>query len=307
MRRQSKPRATRRNNDGRASWRGMLRFGLVAFPVQAINAHAPDEGHYAFHQLHVDCGRRIHYEKHCPVHGEVSNDEIISGYEYGMGKYVEIEPEELNELRSEKDKALTIDTFIEPEDFDPLYFDGRMYYLIPDGEGAGEPFSVFLMALERQGRYGVGQVVFSGKEQVVLVRPYENVLHMAMLNYDAEMRSAEKTAAALPMVRGADRKVHMAEQLIHSWTADKFDFTEYVDRYQEQVRELIEAKIAGRKVVQPEPEEEPEVINLMDALRKSMSARHATKRSHDGAKQQKSPRKKGRTTKSRSARHTKAG
>src|ERR1700722_5161320 len=117
----------------RPSWRGMLRFGLVVFPVEAFNAHARGQGPIAFHQLHATCHSRIHYKKVCPIHGDVSNDEIVSGYEYCPGEYVEFEPEELDDLRSEKERALTIDAFIPPRDLDPIYFDGRMYFLAPAG------------------------------------------------------------------------------------------------------------------------------------------------------------------------------
>lgn len=310
MARKAKHRTTARrkkSDGGRASWRGMLRFGLVSIPVEAINAHSTESADISFHQLHAECGRRIHYEKVCPVHGAVSNDEIVSGYEYGKGKYVEFEAEELDALRTEKEKALTIDTFIEPTDFDPLYFDGRMYYIVPDGEAAREPYGVFLKALENQERWGVGQVVFSGKEQVALVRAYGQVIHMALLNFDAEMRDAAKVAVELPAVRGADRKVHLAEEIIRSWTVDTFDYDRYVDTYQEKMRQLIDAKIAGREVVTPEPEEEPEVINLMDALKKSMKqvGGHAARHGH--GKPAHHRRKSSRTAKSHGRRHAKAG
>src|SRR6476659_4981917 len=91
----------------RASWRGMLRFGLVAFPVQAFNALLPQHGHVSFHQLHAKCHSRIRHEKTCPIHGKVENSEIVSGYEYARGKYVEIAEEELDELRTAKEKSLT--------------------------------------------------------------------------------------------------------------------------------------------------------------------------------------------------------
>jgi DNA end-binding protein Ku len=255
----------------RASWRGNLRFGLVTFGVQAINAHVPSKGAVSFHQLHAECGRRIHYQKECPVHGEVTQDEIVSAYEYGKGKYVEVSDEELDELRTEKEKALTIDTFIEPDQIDPVYFDGRMYFLVPDGESSFEPYSIFRAALERQERYGVGQVVFSGKEQVALVRPYGEVLHMALLNYEAEMRTAAQVAPSLPKRDGEARKIKLAEQIIDQWTEGHFDFSDYVDRSLEKTQALIDAKIKGHEVVKPEEdEEEPDVINLMDALKKSM-------------------------------------
>src|SRR5204862_2841179 len=143
----------------RASWKGNLSFGLVSFPVQAFNALDPEQSDIHFHKLHATCHRRIHYEKVCPIHGRVSNDEIVSGYEYAKGKYVEIEPQELDALRTETERSLTIDAFVEPDAIDPIYFDGRMYYLAPDGTVAEEPYAVVTEALEREGRCGIGQVV----------------------------------------------------------------------------------------------------------------------------------------------------
>ena len=255
----------------RASWRGMLRFGLVAFPVQAFNAHLRDEGAIAFHQLHAQCHSRIRHEKVCPVHGPVELDEIISGFEYSPGKYIEVEPDELDALRSEREKALTIDSFIAADELDPIYFDGRMYYLAPDGEAARESYVVFLQALARQDRVGVGQVVFSGKDQIALIRPYGEALHMALLNYPAEIRHAAQVIPDLPAVRGGDRKVALAEKLVATWGEQEFDFSTYIDQYHEKVKQLIEAKVEGRELVAPEAEEEPQVINLMDALRKSLA------------------------------------
>src|SRR5262249_2671603 len=144
-------------------WRGMLRFGLVSVPVQAFNAHIPDQEGVAFHQLHETCHSRIHYQKVCPIHGEVSNDEIVSGYEYAKGKYVVVDSEELDRLRPEKDRALNIDAFISPEELDPIYFDGRMYYLAPDVAEAAAPYAVLMHAMERQERWAIGQVVFNGR------------------------------------------------------------------------------------------------------------------------------------------------
>lgn len=271
MPRAHKKSRTRARSSRRASWRGMLRFGLVTFPVQAFNAHLREEGGVSFHQLHSKCGRRIHYEKVCPQHGAISNEEIVSGYEVSKGKYVEIEPEELDSLRTDQERALTLDSFIEPGEVDPIYFDGRMYFLAPDGEAAAESYSVLTAALSQKGRYAVGQVVLSGKEQVVLVRPYGDVLQMALLNYSAEMLDTRKLNLNLPAVKSHDRRVQMAEKLIESWVDRRFDFHKYVDRHLELVRKLIEAKSKGRKIEPPEEEEEPEVINLLEALQRSMS------------------------------------
>jgi DNA end-binding protein Ku len=264
-----KKRQQKRAPKQRSSWRGMLRFGLVVFPVEAFNAHARGQGPIAFHQLHATCHSGIHYQKVCPVHGEVSNDEIVSGYEYRPGEYVEFEPEELDNLRSEKERALTIDAFISPRDLDAIYFDGRMYFLAPAGEEAKEPYVVLVRAMEHLERNGVGEIVFSGRKEVVLVRPYAGSLQMAMLNYATEI---EQPPAAKPMKVAANAKtMKLAEELIENYTYDHFDFAHYVDRYEEELRKLIEAKLHGQKIVAPKEEEEPEVYNLMDALRRSMA------------------------------------
>jgi DNA end-binding protein Ku len=254
----------------RASWKGNVAFGLVSFPAQAWNAVNKQEGDIHFHQLHEACHSRIRHKKVCPTHGEVTSNEIISGYEYKKGKYVEIEPEELAALRTPSERALSIDAFVEPDAVDPLYFDGRMYYLLPDGPAADEAYAVMVQAMEREGYYGIGQMVFSGKEQLVLVRPLEGVLHLAMLNYDEEIRPPE--AVALSHVpRNISRKVQLAQTLIRSWSRRDFDFTEYDDPYRQRVQELIEAKVEGREIVAPQEEEPAEVINLMDALKKSLA------------------------------------
>jgi DNA end-binding protein Ku len=278
----------KRHSKHRASWKGNLSFGLVSFPVQAFNARNPEQSDIHFHQLHAACHRRIRYEKVCPIHGEVSKDEIISGYEYAKGKYVEIEPEELDALRTETERSLTIDAFVDPEAIDPIYFDGRMYYLAPAGAAAEEPYAVVTEALEREARYGVGQVVFSGKDQLALVRPVEGVLHMAMLNCDEEIRRPREVVAAARQRGAGGRKVQLAQTLIRSWFTRDFDFAAYDDRYREKLQDLIDAKIHGREVVVPEEEETPEVINLMDALKKSIGRERGHRAKH-GSRRRRRP------------------
>ena len=252
----------------RASWRGPLRFGLVTFPVHAFNVHLPEHAEF---QLHADCHRRIHYQKVCPVHGEVDSDEIVSGYEYRKGQYVEIDPEELDALRTSKERSLTVDAFIDDDELDPLYYDGRRYYLVPDGDLAKEPYAVLAEAMRRQQRSAVGQVVFSGREQLVHLRSLEGVLIMSLLDYSAEVKGVDAMASELPSGRVSTQNLKLAEMLVDASTSHHFDIDDYRDRYREKVKELIDAKVEGREVVAPEEEEEPEVINLMDALRKSLA------------------------------------
>lgn len=273
----------------RASWRGNLTFGLVSFPVQAINALDRQSSDLHFHQLHAECHRRIHYQKVCPVHGEVSNDEIVSGYEYRKGKYIEIDPEELDAIRTKKERALAIDAFVDPSAIDIVYFDGRMYYLAPDGQGAEEPYAIVAEAMERANCWGVGQIVFSGKDQIVAVRPLEGRLHMAMLNYDEEIRLPEDVVEQPKRTAGATKKVKLAQTLIDAWYTDDFDFTKYDDRYRERLQRLIDVKKKGHEVVAPEEkEEEPEVVNLMEALKRSVAQAHSKRNGKRSRKRKRS-------------------
>jgi DNA end-binding protein Ku len=288
----------------RPGWRGVLRFGLVTLPVQAFNAHLPGKEGVAFHMLHATCHSRIHYQKVCPIHGEVSNDEIVSGYEYAKGKYVVVDPEELDKLRPERDRALNIDAFVSPDEIDPIYFDGRMYFLTPDGKEAAEPYAVLMQAMERQERWAVGQVVFSGRRVPVVVRPDRGALQMALLHYAAALQRPSALVRDLPRSSSGDKTAQLADEVIDNLTDENFDFTRYIDRYDEEVHKLIEAKVHGRGVVAPEEkEEEPAVYNLMDALRKSMQhnrsmakAAHNGKHPHSRGRSRSTPRRRRRAS-----------
>jgi DNA end-binding protein Ku len=272
----AKKRRKVKSTGWRASWKGELRFGLVRFTVEAINAHSPSGSDVHFHQLHDECGSRIEYHKVCPIHGEVEQNEIVMGYEVGRGKYVEVEPAELDALRTPAERALTIDEFIPPEELDSIYLDGRMYYLAPSEANDREPYHLVRRAMEESHRIGIGQVVFSGKEQLVAVRPYGPLLLMSMLNYAPELRDPGAIGVGTNGTSVSAKNVRLAKELIHSMEAAKFSLDDYQDRYRKQVKQLIAAKQKGKEIVAP-PDEEEEVINLMDALRRSLPGKR-TKR-----------------------------
>jgi DNA end-binding protein Ku len=277
----------------RASWRGQLRFGLVSFEVLAINAQIKEQSEVHFHLVHEPDHERIHYTKTCPKHGEVPNDEIVEAYEYAKGKFVEFEKEELDVLRTEKERALNIDAFVAADEIDPIYFDGRMYYLIPSGENSSEPYALLQAAMEKKERWGVGQVVFSGREQFAVVRPVGGLLSMAMLNYEAEIKQPSVLLHEFTRPRLAPAKLKLAEGLVARWQDGKFDFGSYKDRYREKVKEAVAAKKKGI-ILEPPEEDEPEVINLMEALKQSLTNVGKKKR----------PAKRTRTTKRKTARAT---
>jgi DNA end-binding protein Ku len=268
----TKKRRRKKKSNFRASWRGHLRFGLVSFEVQAVNAHISEKSEVHFRLLHETDHQPIHYAKVCPEHGEVPKDEIVKGLEVGRGRYVEFEDEELDQLETDEDRTLTIDAFVRSDQIDPLYFDGRMYYLTPTGSNSDEPYALLAAAMEKKGRWGVGQVVFSRREQLAVVRPVDGILCMAMLNYDAEIRKSSEVKTEFTRPRVTRNKVKLAEDLVTKWHDDDFDFRSYKDRYQQKVKQAVAAKKKGEEISVHEVDEEPEVINLMDALKQSVAA-----------------------------------
>ena len=254
----------------RSSWKGYLKLSLVSVPVQAFHAQETGGGDIHFNQLHATCHSRIKYQKVCPIHGEVTKDEIVSGYEYAKGQYVIVEPDEIDKLRTENDRAITIDEFVAPNAIDPLYLDGRTYYLAPESPQGAKPYVVLCAAMEERKRHGIARVVFSGKEQLVLIRPLTGVLVMSMLNYDAQVRKPESIKDEVPDANYSAKELQLAEMLIDASTSKHFELSKYEDIYTRRLTELIEAKVAGREVVAPEETEQISVINLMDALKQSL-------------------------------------
>src|SRR6478672_7296535 len=125
----------------RPSWSGFLRFNLISVPVKGYTAAAAGGGKIGFHLLHAACHSRIKYKKVCPIHGEVHNDEIVSGYEASKGHYVTVDKEERTAIKAEDEKTIAVDTFVPPDAIDPLYFSGRSYFLVPDGKVGQKPYA----------------------------------------------------------------------------------------------------------------------------------------------------------------------
>jgi DNA end-binding protein Ku len=254
----------------RPSWEGFLRFNLISVPVKAYSASASGRGKIGFHLIHAKCKNRIRYKKVCPVHGEVSNDEIVSGYEYAKGKYVLIDPDDLKKLRAGADKAINIDVFIQPQALDPMHYTEQSYYLAPNGPAGQKPYAVLQKGMADEGRYAVATMVFAGREHVVVVRPVHRLLAVTVLSYEAQLKKPALFEDEIPDVQMSADELKLARTLVEASTAKNFDFGKYKDEYTSQVKKLIEAKAAGKKIVAGSSEEEPAVINLMDALRQSL-------------------------------------
>ncbi len=259
----------------RASWSGLLRLSLVAVPIKAYPAVATSESVH-LNQLHRDCGQRIGYQKHCPVHGRVEADEIVKAYQYAPDQYVNIEPDELEKIRPAKDKALNLEQFVEPEQIEPARLSGRTLYLLPHGVAAHRPYHVLAEALEQRGRWALGRVTMSGHRYGVVVRADNRLLSMSMLHDPAQVRSAAEFSGQLRDEGASDEERNLATMLIDA-SSGPIDWSVYRDDAAAQLERLVETKVAGREVT--EPDEEPvQVLQLMEALQKSVEAAQKSQR-----------------------------
>lgn len=255
----------------RSQWRGFLKFSLVSVPVKGYGVLVSGGGGIQLNQLHAECKRRVQYKKCCPVHGELTSDHIVSGYEFAKDQYVVIDTDELDKLRTEDDKAIRIDRFLPRDAIDPMYLSGKNYFLVPEGPVGQNAFQVTYQGMLETGRYAIAQVVLHGKEQLVLLRPHQGVLVMSVLNYSSQLVSPMALSDELPKGPVNAQELQLAHTLIEASASDHADLGKYTDVYIDKLARLIEAKVAGKELVGPPPSEEVSVLSLMDALKQSVA------------------------------------
>ena len=255
----------------RPTWKGFLKLSLVSVPVKAYTATNSPGGELRLNRLHAGCNSRIKNDKVCPIHGEVKNEEIVSGYEYTKDQYVIIDLAELDKLRTEDSKAVTIQEFVTPDAIDPVYFSGATHYILPDGPVGQRAFAVLYQAMVDEKRFAFGEVVWHGKERIVLIRPIDGVLAMSTLSFDAEITKPTAFADEVPKVEIAPAEMSLAKTLISAATPQAFDFSKYKDTYFQKLSQLIEAKVAGKEIVAAQTHGHTQIIDLMEALQKSVA------------------------------------
>jgi len=257
----------------RPSWSGSIRLSLVTVPVKGYTAIEGEKERISLNQLHEECHSRIRYKKTCPIHGEVTNDQIVMGYEYEDDHYAVIDPSEINKLRSERDRAVNIDKFVSPDEIDPMYFSGQTYYLLPDGNHGQKPYAVLQQAMAKENVVGIAQVVISNREQLVLLRPVGRLLTVSVLHYDAAIREPAVFDEDLGEIDVTAQEVKLAKTLIDVTKSKDADLGEYRNLYNERLEALVESKVAGKEIATPNSEERkgPPTINLMDALKASLA------------------------------------
>jgi len=253
----------------RPTWKGYLKISLVNIPIKVFPA--TDAGAtLSFNQLHAECQTRIQQKRWCPsCQREVPNTDIVKGYEFEKGRFVLIGEEDIEKVRVDSTRVINLEQFTDDTAIDPIYLE-RPYYLAPDGPVAKEAFAVIREGMK--GKAGIGKVALYGREYLVKVQPREQGLIMYTLRHANEIRSMDAIdeLGDMPAKIKPD-EVRLAQQVIGTFEGD-VDFQSYRDEYQIGLREIIDAKIEGREVVSPEVEAPPKVVNLMEALRKSLDS-----------------------------------
>jgi DNA end-binding protein Ku len=251
----------------RALWKGHLRLSLVTVPIRVYPATDP-AGDLSFNQLHRECMTRIRYKKWCPTHDrEVTNDEIVKGYEFQRGRYVALEVEDIAKVRPESTRIINLSQFTEAEAIDPLLID-QPYYLAPDGKVASESFAVLREALK--GKAAVGTVAIHGRERLVAIEPRETGMIMFTLRREDEVREMGNIDELKDVPRKVNNEEITLARRVMGGFEGRLDLSKYPDTYEKALREMIDAKIEGEEIVTTETEAPPRVVNLMDALRKSL-------------------------------------
>lgn len=255
------------------SWSGSVRLSLVSFGVRGYTSIEAEKGAISLNQLHKDCHSRIRYKKTCEIHGEVPNDEIVMGYNYGGDNYVVVDPEELDALRTEADKSITIDKFVPPSEIDPIYLSGQTYFLVPDGKQSAKPYAVMQKAMTDEKVWGIATVVITSREKLVVIRPIGHLLTASVLHYAATVRQPE--LFDVPETSVLPQELKLAKTLIDASTVKQADLEAYRDLYVERLNELVQAKMSGKKLTSPTKSKTPPVFNFMEALKASVDKKKA--------------------------------
>jgi DNA end-binding protein Ku len=281
----------------RTIWNGSISFGLVNIPVGLALATKPAarQSDVSFRTLHRECGTPIKQKRWCPVHDrEVPADELVKGWEVSKGEFVFVEDADLEAIAQYDDsRAIEIQSFIPLDQVDPVFFD-RTYYLAPSSTVAQRrPYVLLLRALQESETAAVGRFVLRGQENFALIRPRGDALALETLFIAEDVRSQAEIEDAVGETEVKEPELELARQVIDS-LADDFDPSSLESQYRQDLRAMLEAKLAGEEIKRPEPvEEETPVIDLMEALRQSVDEAQKQKKAPSSGSKAKSTRSTG--------------
>ena len=251
----------------RPTWKGYLKVSLVTIPVRVYPA-TESSATVSFNQLHAECQTKIQQKKWCPTcEREITSAEVVKGYEFEKGRWVVIGDEDIAKVKTESTKIINLMQFTDEDAIDPMYVD-KAYDLAPEGPMAADAYAVMRDGMK--GKAGIGKVAIHGREYLVAIRPHKQGLVMYTLHHAAEIRTIDQIDE-LREVRGTVNPAEMklARQVIESIEGE-LNLADYTDEYQQGLRALIDAKIAGEEVAMPAESAPPKVVDSMEALRKSL-------------------------------------
>jgi DNA end-binding protein Ku len=250
-------------------WKGHLTFGLISMPVRMTTAARGER--ISFNQLHKGCHSRLKQPLFCPVcNRNVERSEIVKGYEYEKDQYVLFNEDELDKIEPTSAKVMEILEFVKLDEMDPLYFDAS-YYLAPEDAGA-KAYQLLMKAMKESGYGAIAKLTMHQREHIVIVRPGTQGMTLHTMFYSNEIRAAESVPSDKIEVKDQEKK--LARQLIESLAAP-FEPQKYRDEYQENVRTMIAAKLKGQEVTQVAQPHMAPVIDLMEALKKSLAEKQS--------------------------------
>ncbi|GAA0587156.1 Ku protein [Caenispirillum bisanense] len=253
----------------RPYWKGHIRLALVSFPVR-LYAAVTGSSKISLHRYHRDTGERVRNQLYVPDHGPIDSDEVVMGADAGDG-FVPIEKEDIDGLKVDSKHTIDLSHFVDAADVDAIYYD-KPYFLTPDGDIANEAYVTIRDALRGAKKMALGQIVLAGKEHIVAIRPCGKGMLLETLRYSDELREAEEFFADVQDVKPDKEQVKMAQQLIES-RAGEFRPDTFTDHYQAALKELIDERMHGHEPPpgKGKPKPKGQVINLMDALKKSIA------------------------------------
>ena len=253
----------------RTIWNGSISFGLVNIPIGL--AVATQRTDVSFRTLHRECKTPIKQKRYCPVHErDVGPDEVVKGWEFVKGEYVIVEEDDLEAVALQRSNSIEILRFVQLEEVDPVFFD-RTYYLAPaDAEAQRRPYVLLLRAMEDTGMAAIGKFVLWGKENLCLIRPQGNSLALETLFFAEDVRAKRDIEDAVAESDVKDAELDLARQVIESISGE-FEPEEFRNEYRDELRQMLEAKLAGQEIAKPVPAPETPVIDLMEALKASVA------------------------------------
>src|SRR5512133_130223 len=274
----------------RANWKGYLRLSLVSCPIALYPATSEAEK-IRFNQINSKTGNRIRLQRTDEGTGEpVEYDDIIKGYAVGKDHYIEITDEELEAIAIESTRTIEIDQFVPKEEIDDLY-NVRPYYIAPEGKVGQDAFAVIRDVIGAMNKMALGRVVLTSREHVIAIEPRGKGLMGTLLRYPYEVRDAAEKFDDIPEVKVTKDMLDLAKHIVET-KSGHFEPEKFEDRYESALRELLEKKQAGVKITPREPARPTNVVNLMDALKRSIEAESgATKAKAAPARARKEPAK----------------